>query len=216
VDPQSSIAGHIQGSVSIAPEEGNSEILSFSTSVHQTYDSGTGLPTGSSFHQPALLYKTYDQATVPLYEAQSRNESLGISVRMHRPNTQGATEHFYTVQLQGAHIVGIEDRLDPDTVVPYQVYFLTYDVVRWIDEDTGVQSSMTWGAGATNVDLAKTGTSLMPLPNPTAGATTLRFDLPESVPAELVVYDLRGRVVRRLYDGVTTIRGRGWRAVCIW
>jgi len=197
------LSGHIPGSVAIPPEEGNSEILSFSSSVHQTYDSATGLPTGYPFYQPALLYKTYDQATVPLYDVQRRNEAMDISIRMYGPDGQGATQHFYTIELQGAHIVGIEDRLDPDTVFPYQIYFLTFDVIRWTDEDTGAQTSMTWGASATNVDLAKSESKLLPLPNPTARATTLRFDLPESVPAQLVVYDLHGRVVRRLYDGVT-------------
>ena len=42
-------------------------------------------------------------------------------------------------------------------------------------------------------------------PNPFVSSTTLRFELPESGPARLSVYDISGRVVRTLADGQTAM-----------
>jgi hypothetical protein len=42
---------------------------------------------------------------------------------------------------------------------------------------------------------------LPPIPNPSRGETTLRFDLPRASPVELKIFDLSGRCVRSLHDG---------------
>src|SRR5690606_12897184 len=44
---------------------------------------------------------------------------------------------------------------------------------------------------------------LLNYPNPLADETTFRFFVPDSRPAQLVVYDVLGRVVSRLVDGMT-------------
>jgi hypothetical protein len=38
-------------------------------------------------------------------------------------------------------------------------------------------------------------------PNPFQGTTTIRFDLPKSVPVRLILYDIAGRRVRMLVEG---------------
>jgi len=46
------------------------------------------------------------------------------------------------------------------------------------------------------------------MPNPFNPRTTIRYDLPEPATARLVVYDVTGRLVRVLEDGVTRQAGR--------
>jgi flagellar hook assembly protein FlgD len=45
-------------------------------------------------------------------------------------------------------------------------------------------------------------------PNPSTDRTTIRFDLPETTPVSLDIYDVSGRLVRRLAGGEAMAGGR--------
>ncbi len=62
------------------------------------------------------------------------------------------------------------------------------------DSDFGILDWLT-GVG----DLALAGTSLSVFPNPSgAGATHVRYGAPQAAAVDLAIYDLAGRLVRRL------------------
>lgn len=92
-------------------------------------------------------------------------------------------------------------------------------IVTWMDSRNGVDSDIyalqvsavettgvAPGAGPLDIAFAR------PSPNPASGAVTLRFALPHEAPARLIIYDARGRQVRRLASGAQTAGSHsiGW------
>jgi hypothetical protein len=81
----------------------------------------------------------------------------------------------------------------------------------WTDTRTGHQEVWTAavnysGLGIenknTDIPLPRTTNLLQNFPNPFNPTTTISFDLEEKMPIGLSIYDVRGRPVRRLMDGV--------------
>jgi len=81
----------------------------------------------------------------------------------------------------------------------------TYPVfLTLIDDDGAIATSARWIVVTDTADVPTEGArfALEPnLPNPFHGSTTIRFSLAEPAAAELVIFDVRGRIVRTLLHG---------------
>lgn len=84
---------------------------------------------------------------------------------------------------------------DGETMVGYGQDTVAPFLVRSFIIRTDVQTSVAAGAAPAP------SSSLDAVPNPTAGSTTIAFELSAASRAELAVFDVTGRAVRRLFDG---------------
>jgi len=197
--------GVIQGDLLMQGEQGNIEMLEFSSSIQVPYDPATGLANGVQQYAPIVLTKYLDRATVPLIAALLQDETL-ITVRIRLYQDSQPPLLLYSIVLSNAHLVG-HGQVGNETTPPMETWSLTFESITWTDEVNGLSTTDTWAnvaAAALPPGPESQLTLLPPLPNPSTGRSLIRFDLPLSSPATVDVYDLRGRRVARLFDGVTT------------
>lgn len=206
-DISGSVQGHIDGGSRRAGEEGNIELQAYTHSILRPHDPSTGLPSGAVQHNPFVITKEQDRSTVPLLAAMVSGERLSVTIRLYKDEMLGAGDQkYYTVTLTSATIVShAQVTGDMATEPTTETFGFTYDRILWKDEITGEVTTDNWVASSTSLDQGSDATWLRSVPNPTVSDTVFRFDLPVSSSAELVVYDTRGRVVRRLFDGFTPI-----------
>jgi hypothetical protein len=89
--------------------------------------------------------------------------------------------------------------------------FTDYDVAAgatyyyWLEEVSLAGETALYGPLSANVP-AWPEVALLdaPSPNPVAGATTIRYELRDDAPVSVALYDLSGRMVRTLVNGVVT------------
>ena len=205
IDITGEAQGHIDGNATLVGEEDNIRLTGYSHSVLTPYDPSTGNPNGAVVHSPLLITKNQDESTVRLLTAMVSNERLSVQMRLYA-NIGGTSTNYYTITLTSAYVVShSEFGGDVASVPPTETFGFTYKDIQWKDELTGEATNDNWAPTTTALDLGPDATRLRSLPNPTDSDTVFRFDLPVSSSAELVVYDTRGRVVRRLFDGFTPI-----------
>ena len=121
----------------------------------QALSHGIFVPKGSGagrrMHKPLIVTKAIDKATPLINNALCSGELLKICrVEWYRTSAQGIQEHFYTMELEDAVIIGAEVLMphcqDPDTAYLTQlekVHF-SYRRINWRHEVSRTMGSDEW------------------------------------------------------------------------
>jgi len=89
--------------------EGSIEAVSAGFNVFSTTDTSSGGTTGRHIYRPFTFLKRIDKATPFIFKALARSERVdSLEARFYRPeSSSGTEEHFMTILLEDARIVGI-------------------------------------------------------------------------------------------------------------
>lgn len=70
----------------------------------------TGMTSGKRMHSPLIITKMIDKSSPLIFSALCTGETLEICrIEYYRTSSQGTQENFYTVELEGALIIGIQE-----------------------------------------------------------------------------------------------------------
>ena len=109
------LSGTQQGAIPGDGPAGAIECLRFELGLAAKLDAA-GRPTGGRHYDPLLVTKPLDRASPRLNQALLSNESVEGLFKFFREDA-GARQHFYTVAITGARIIGCREIL-PDTLAP--------------------------------------------------------------------------------------------------
>jgi type VI secretion system secreted protein Hcp len=139
------LTGTTQGPIPGDGAGGAIECLRFAIGVAFALDDA-GLPTGRRRYTPLRITKRLDGASPRLINALITDENVEASCKFFR-QVGGAREHFYTVAVTGARIIGakelLEDTLAPASAgrPPLEELELVFDHVSWTFEPDKIQAS---------------------------------------------------------------------------
>jgi type VI secretion system secreted protein Hcp len=146
---ESNRAGEIKGSAADFPD--HIEWYGYSHEIEAPRDVATGLPTGKRQHKPFTVIKRLDRASPLLQDTLTKNGTIDeIQFRFYRPDSSGATEHYFTITLNEAQISGIrQEQLNnrfPENMphAPYEHVSFTYDKITWEEVVAGIMAFDSW------------------------------------------------------------------------
>lgn len=147
----SEVQGEIKGSVTQAGREDSILVIGFSHEVDSPRDAASGLPTGKRQHNPLIVTKEIDKSTPLLMKALVENENLtDVSLWFWEPSRSGKEILYYTIDLQNARIVNIQQEMlnnrYPENMRHKErehVSFV-YQKIVWTYQDGGITSEDTW------------------------------------------------------------------------
>jgi len=137
------------GDVSKTGYEGTIAVLKYSLSTNTPYDPATGVPTDNNQFRPVRVLKRVDQSS-PLFVNAMANREVLRSVLIHflRPSNPDPLEHFYTLELIDAQVVGItqfQGTLGDDQPLPKLEWIeLTFETMIQTFEDGGIEAMDDW------------------------------------------------------------------------
>lgn len=143
--------GEIQGDCTQAGRENMILVYGFDHNVEIPRDTHTGLPTGQRIHKPFKIIKHKDKSSPKLYQATCTGEQFtDVELWFFRINETGQQEHYYTIKLQNAIIVQMQE-FNPLTFLeqnkPYhdmeEVWF-SYEKIVWTYETDGIEAEDDW------------------------------------------------------------------------
>lgn len=152
--------GDIKGSVVQKGREGKILVVAASHLLSVPFAAGTGQASGKRQHQPFVVTKPVDAASVPLYQMLAGNEvATEWELQFWTPRSAGtaagsagAEQQHYTVRLGDARICAIRFVL-PDTRdatlqrwSEYEEVSFTYGRIEWLWVASGKLFSDTWGS----------------------------------------------------------------------
>lgn len=131
--------GDILGSCNIAGHEGQIEV----DAIYHKVDSP---PAAARVHHPIRIMKEIDKSSPLLFQALANNENLvEVYIRFYRPHVTGTYEHFYTIYLENARIVNIEQYALPSEGYSESISFV-YERITWIYEPDGIEAMDDWAS----------------------------------------------------------------------
>jgi type VI secretion system secreted protein Hcp len=139
------------GNVYVEGHEDEFMVQAFDHSVIIPRDPQSGQPTGQRVHQPLTITKTFDKCSPLLYNALTSGEKLTkCEIKWYRTSATGTQEHYFTIALQDAIIVGMKARM-PNCQDPGQAHFthledvsFTYRQITWTHVAGGTEGSDDW------------------------------------------------------------------------
>lgn len=141
--------GVIQGSVEKIGYEGSIEVIGFGHNISAPYNPQSGSPDDTLQHRPVRISKPIDRSTPLLATAFYNGEVLtSVIIRFIRPDSEGADNQFYTVELINARIVSMMPSHSSVTadleVTENETVSFTYQqiITRW--EDGSLISQDDW------------------------------------------------------------------------
>jgi len=143
--------GPIKGDCKQAGREDTILVYSVGHNLYRSFDTATGIPTGSPTHTPLQILKHTDNSSPLLNHALNNGEIMSqFILKFYRINDTGQEEHYYTIRLENARIVKITPSL-PTTFLdenkPYrfmETVSFTYTKVIWTYEVDGIQAEAVW------------------------------------------------------------------------
>ncbi|MDR0477615.1 MAG: Hcp family type VI secretion system effector [Desulfobulbaceae bacterium] len=85
-------------------------VQSFDHTIMLPRDPQTGQPTGQRVHKPFSVVKVFDKCSPLLFSALTSGEKLSkVELKFYRTAAQGNQEHYYTILLEDAIIVDIQN-----------------------------------------------------------------------------------------------------------
>ncbi len=143
--------GAIAGDCAQEGKEDSILVYSIDHRVEIPRDTHTGLPTGQRIHKPLQIIKHKDKSSPLLYGACCNGEQMKeVVLKQYRIDEKGTEEHYYTIKLENAIIVEMQE-FNPLTFMeenkPYKdmetVYF-TYEKIIWTYEPDGIETEDSW------------------------------------------------------------------------
>lgn len=154
--------GDIKGSVVQKGREGKILVVAASHALSQPFAAATGQASGKRQHQPFVVTKPVDAASVPLYQMLAGNElATEWELQFWTPkgtgtvgSASGVEQQYYTVRLSDARVCQIRFVM-PDTRdatllrwTEYEEVSFTYSRIEWLWVASGKLASDTWGSTA--------------------------------------------------------------------
>jgi len=121
----------------------------------QSYESGIAVPSGKGvgrrMHKPFSIRKSIDKSSPLINTALCNGELLTLCrMEFYRPVGEGGVEHFYTVELKDAVIVGADaympDCREPrfEQFHPMETIRFSYREISWVHETAGTIGFDEW------------------------------------------------------------------------
>jgi type VI secretion system secreted protein Hcp len=131
--------------------ENDIECVFFESSVALALAAGSTVATGRRRHGPIVIRKRIDKSTPLLTKALTDTALVTAVFRLFRPDAQGQSEHFYTVEIREARIASVK-QVNPETFNPTtsdfpeieEVSFI-FEHIFWKYENPPVESEDTIG-----------------------------------------------------------------------
>ncbi len=143
--------GNIEGSCDQTGREGTILCQAFEHNIAIPRDPQSGQPTGLRVHNPLTITKVYDKASPKLYKALCEGERMkSVNLKWYRIDPAGAEEHYFTVALEDAIVVGVHPNtpncLDPQfaSYGHMEDVSFTYRKIMWTWEPDGVAAEDDW------------------------------------------------------------------------
>ncbi len=208
----------IEGESTDQGHEGEIDILSVSHAMDIPIDPTSGLPTGRRQHNPIVITKRIDKASPLLAQALSFNSIIASAdVMYEKRDPAGTRVPELRIALQNVLVVDITQFLERDeagALASREEVSLVYQSIRWIHEPTGTEHEDTWtGSGTSDFEIERapvpTPYELSDVfPNPTGSSFTAFLSIAETQAVVADVYDVAGRQVSRLFEGILPSNAR--------
>ncbi|HTF36468.1 MAG TPA: Hcp family type VI secretion system effector [Myxococcota bacterium] len=134
--------------------EKSSIVYEFDYQVEIPFDVDTGQASGRRRHKPIVFTKRIDKASPQLHQACTSGETLTkVKFEFYRVDPMGGQEKYYTIELDNAKIVNIEQWFpithDKETAhYPHlEEVQLTFQKITYTWVKGGVTSTDDWQAG---------------------------------------------------------------------
>ncbi|MCM2286443.1 MAG: Hcp family type VI secretion system effector [Desulfobacula sp.] len=144
--------GSIEGDCTQKGRENTILVYSMDHKVEIPRDTHTGLPTGQRIHKPLQIIKHKDKSSPKLFQACCSGEQLKAELKFFRINEKGQEEHYYTIKVDNAIIVEMQE-YTPLTFLdmnkPYkdmESVLFTYEKIIWTYEPDGIETEDSWNA----------------------------------------------------------------------
>lgn len=196
-----SVQGNIQGDATQAHHANWIEVYSFTLGIEVPIGTN-GQPSGPARTSPLTITKKFDRSSVKLQIAASTLETFSTFTMDFRDISTNT--NYYRITLTGARVSSFQQNgsLGGDN---FESVAFMYTSITLTDLVRGTTVSYAWNSTGQTATVPPTeqlrGVLLPPAPNPTRGSTNFRFSLPTAADAELTLFDLQGRQVRKLHRG---------------
>lgn len=128
-------------------------IFALSHTLDTPFDPSSGLPNGTTKHEPISITKRIDKSTPGFYQALYNNEVLpAVTLNLYRNNpSSGETEVYYTVELINARIVSMKSHsplvliLENEDMGHLETVKFTYQTIHWTYHPAGTEAQANWG-----------------------------------------------------------------------
>ncbi len=209
---QGATQGVIQGASTARAHENWIDVFSFSHGVSVPTGAG-GAPTGPAVTSPLSVMGKFDRSTIKLFRAQA-NQELFTTLKMEWIDA-GTGEILFRYELANARLIDAQESgSSGGDNAPIISMSFNYSAITITDVVQGTTMTYNWNpaSAATPPESLAKGILLKPAPNPTYGQTEFRFSLPADSNATLELFDVRGRRVREVYNGMTSTKD----TVAVW
>jgi type VI secretion system secreted protein Hcp len=141
----------IQGGVTDEGKEGTIAVHSLGHNLSAPYDPATGLPSGGRAHTPLRILKVIDKSSPLLYQALVTRQNLSpVIIKFYTIDDAGREVHYYTIELEDAHIISITPSYPPNFVPDNASYYhmesvgFVYGKIKWTHELAGIEFDEVW------------------------------------------------------------------------
>ena len=126
----------VEGEGASHGESGFTDCLAFADGI-TTDQAPTGRSLGRRHPEPIVVRKRIDRTTPRLLAALSQNEQVDATFTFHRPTEDGTDEHYFTVEVSGGRIVGIERSWQADGSSEHEDVRIAPLAVTWTHVPSG-------------------------------------------------------------------------------
>ncbi len=148
--------GKIDGSCEMEGREKTILVYGMNHDISIPKDPQSGLPSGKRIHGALTVEKEIDRSSPMLNQALCTGEQLSeVTIKKYFIGPTGAEEHYYTITLEDAIIVGIEPYMPLAFLSENEPYrhmekvSFTYSKIKWKHEIDGIESEDSWKVPAT-------------------------------------------------------------------
>lgn len=139
--------GPIQGDNTSKDGPGAVVVKEIGFQLNRPFDAASGLPTGQLRFAPFSLVKQPDRATPKLLRAAVTGEQLTVEIKWFRSLATGVEQHYFTVRLENALVVGMDSQGDVTVAGGVlESLMLTYGKLVMTDVINGFMTEVTPGA----------------------------------------------------------------------
>ncbi|QDX23195.1 type VI secretion system tube protein Hcp [Pandoraea pnomenusa] len=141
----------INGSSTVSGREGSIEVMGFSHGLNLPIDAQTGAITGTRTHSPMTIEKEIDAASVYLYKAVAKGETLqSAELRWYRIDDSGNEAVYFTMLLAGVKVTGVYSGMANTKLTGasqlnhMETVSLMYERIKWHYADGNLEFSDAW------------------------------------------------------------------------